>query len=478
VASTSPVIVAALLAGCQQQDTSSSSGGPAKIQQAQLDELAEACGFVCKSIADGEANISGIRSIDAFFSATVNLQDATARLQADVQASLGEIAGVLGIEAGATIEDTAAAIAAEVNGGFGGNLDGGLTLSFQPAQCSVSAKASVEAAAKCDAEVDPGMATVECKGTCEAEASAMVDCGADVDLKCTGTAPSFACEGSCKGSCELNAGATCEGTCQGTCQVDGTVACDGTCVLDGTVACDGTCLGTEQGGMCDGECQLNAGAMCTGECKVRAGAKCEGSCSGSCELSAGGMCDGECKGECTYTPPSGGCTGGAKASCEGSAMASVQCSGECKGEVEPPMVKAECEASAKAEASFSAECTPPSISIDYNLSADFEANGSVDAKAEFSAKIEAFGKAYAKLLAKGAEIKGIITATAALPEAGVDAVTDAVGELSGSANIQVAFQATCALDALPTAGNLIVAAVADLQASADAIVTVSGSVGG
>jgi hypothetical protein len=102
----------------------------------------------------------------------------------------------------------------------------------------------------------------------------------------------------------------------------------------------------------------------------------------------------------------------------------------------------------------------------------------VDAKAELSAKIEAFGKAYAKLLAKGAQIEGIITATAALPEAGVDAVTDAVGELSGSANIQVAFQAGCALDALPVAGTMIVAAVDDLEASVSAIATVSGSVGG
>src|SRR5690349_12291732 len=90
VASTSPVVVAALLAGCQQQDTASDNA--AQVRQAQLGDLAAACGFVCKSIADGEANISGIRSIDAFFSATVSLQDATARLQADVKASLGEIA--------------------------------------------------------------------------------------------------------------------------------------------------------------------------------------------------------------------------------------------------------------------------------------------------------------------------------------------------------------------------------------------------
>jgi hypothetical protein len=142
------------------------------------------------------------------------------------------------------------------------------------------------------------------------------------------------------------------------------------------------------------------------------------------------------------------------------------------------MVKAECEASAKAEASLSAECTPPSITIDYDLSADFEANGSVDAKAELSAKVEAFGKAYAKLLAKGAKIEGIITATAALPQAGVEAVTDAVGELSASADIQVAFQAGCALDALPVAASLIGDAVGDLEASASAIATVSGSVGG
>ncbi|HEX2879421.1 MAG TPA: hypothetical protein VHO25_07775 [Polyangiaceae bacterium] len=474
VAKTSPVVAAALLAACQQQDTASSNH--AQVQQAQVGDLAAICGFECKTIeaqgdVAGSASISGIKSIDAFFSATLSLQSQTALLRAEVLGVLNEMTAILGVEAGATIDEAAA----NVSGGldFNGAIDGGLTLDYQPAQCSVSAKASVEAAAKCDVMASAGSVEVECKGECVAEASAMLDCGASAELQCKGTAPAFACEGECKGSCELSAGAVCEGTCQGSCVVDGSVACDGSCVLDGTVACDGTCLGTEQGGMCEGECQLNAGAMCTGECKVRAGAKCEGECQGSCELSAGATCEGECKGECTYTPPSGSCEAGAQASCQGSANASVQCSGECKGEVEPPEVKAECEATAKAEASFSAECTPPQIGISYNLSAEVAAD--VDASAEISAKVEAFGKAYGKLLAQGARIQGILTASAALPEAGANAVTGAVNDLRGNAdlNAQILFQAGCALGEVPKAAGIITASLTDLEASASGIATVS-----
>src|SRR5262249_2317358 len=153
-------------------------------------------GFECKVIGNGEANISGVRSIDAFFSATLTLKEQTAALQAEVDANLGEIAAALGLDAGGTIDAKATAIAGYVSGGFDGAIQGDLRLAFEPAKCSVSAKASVEAAAKCDADIDPGMATVSCKGECVAEASAMAECSGSAMLQCKGTAPSFACEGS------------------------------------------------------------------------------------------------------------------------------------------------------------------------------------------------------------------------------------------------------------------------------------------
>jgi hypothetical protein len=142
------------------------------------------------------------------------------------------------------------------------------------------------------------------------------------------------------------------------------------------------------------------------------------------------------------------------------------------------MVKADCQASAKAEASFAAECTPPSIALDYQLSAEFQAMAAADVsvQAALSAKIEAFGRGYAKLLANGARINGILTASADLPEAGIDAVGGVVDDLALHGNIQAKFQAACAVTALGAVPGIITAAVDDLNASLTAIGTVSASV--
>jgi hypothetical protein len=412
-------------------------------------------GFECKSIATAGGSITGIAEFDAFFTSVVNFNAQANILDADVKATLAELAAAAGAEVGANADATATNIAAEVMGGFGGNIEGGITIQYAPPRCEVSAEASIQAAAKCDATVKPGMASIKCEGTCEAEASAMVECSGSAELKCTGTAPSFACEGTCQGSCDVSAGASCEGECKGTCE------------LDGTAACDGECAGTEEGG------------MCTGECKLRAGAKCEGTCKGTCELHAGGTCSGECKGECTYTPPEGGCTGGAKASCTASANASVECKGECKGEATPPEVKAECEASVKAEADFNAECTPPTLDVAYKLSAEFEANGSADAKAEFAARIEAFGKAYGKLVAKGAKLKLVGDAGAGILAAAGVAITDGLGAVANSnASFIVKAQALCAVDELGTAKAMISSAASKVSGNVTAVGKVTGAVGG
>lgn len=421
--------------------------------------LGDLCpGLQCKTMAEAGGSITGIAEFDAFFTSVVNFNAQASILEADVKATLGELAAAAGanVEAGASIDDLRAAIVAEVEGNFGGSIEGGITLEYQEPKCEVSAQATVQAAAKCDAEVDPGSVMVECHGTCEAEASAMASCSGEAELKCTGTAPSFACEGTCQGSCEVAAGAACEGECKGSCEVDAAADCDGEFTA-----------GTGQG------------ANGSGTCELRAGAKCSGSCKGTCELSAGGTCEGECKGECTYTPPSGECTGGAKASCEASANASVQCSGECKGDVEPPAVKAECEASVKAEADFKAECTPPQIAVSYNLSADFEANGSVDAKAEFAARIEAFGKAYAKLLAKGAKLELVANAGAGIAAAAQVAITDGLNAVAESdASLVAKFQAVCAVGELGAAGDMITSATGKVSASVEAVGSITTAVGG
>jgi hypothetical protein len=427
-------------------------------------EVLSLCGYdvTCKSFADGEVNISGNRKVDAFFGAAANLELQAGMLEASVATDLRNIVGILGLElaANASIEDLSAAISGHITGGFGGMIEGNVTLDYKEPQCSVTAQATLEASAKCDVEASGGSAMVECKGECVADANAMLDCGADVDLQCTGTAPSFACEGSCSGTCNLTAGGSCSGECKGTCTVEAEANCDGEFTAS-----------TEEGA-----------AEGSGTCKARAGAKCDGTCTGSCELTAAAECTGECKGECKYTAPEGGCTGGAKASCEGSADVSVMCQGECKGEVTPPMVEADCQATAKAEAEFSAECTPPSVGLSYQLSASAQAmfEGDAEAQVAFEARLQAFATAYGELIAKGAKIELVANAGLGLAEAGAGAVGGIIGDLAGDgdADIQARFDGFCAVGELEVALQAVTAAGDSLEASVSGVAAVTTAIGG
>jgi hypothetical protein len=458
--------------GCQQSPQGATAGADVAAAQqavkvklqageqgALIDEVLKLCGWDCKLFADGEVNISGVQSLDAFFAASANLKAQAVSLKAEVQLEMVSLATACGVEgaAGMSIDELTGKIDAAVKGGLGGTIDGGITIVAAPPKCQVSASASVQAAAKCDAMVDPGMASVECKGSCEADASAMASCSADATLSCKGTAPSFACEGTCTGSCELKADAKCEGECKGSCDVKAEADCDGKFTAS-----------TDSGANGGGTCELNAGATCNGTCH------------GSCELNAGGKCDGECKGSCEYTPPSGMCEGGATAKCEAKADAKVECNGKCDGEVTPPMVSADCQATAKADAQFSADCTPPSVDIKYNLSADAKAMFAADvsAKAAFEGRIQAIGTAFANIAAKGAKLKAVATAGGGLAEAGVSAVGDTIGKLATSTDVKLLVGGYCASKSLDTVGSAVTSAVTDLKATADATVAVATTFAG
>jgi hypothetical protein len=461
-----PLLVTAWMAGCQQapQGANGSSADEAAVslnaeEQGQVDEILSLCGWECKAFADGDFNISGNKKLDAFFGACGSLQAQAISLEAEVKLELVSIAATLGVEGAAemSIDELTAAIDAEVSGGFGGMIEGSFSIVANPPKCEVSASASLEAAAKCDAKVDPGKATVECSGSCEAEASAMASCSGDAELKCEGTPPGFKCEGSCTGSCELKADAKCEGECKGDCEVAAEADCDGEFTAS-----------SDEGANGGGSCKLNAGASCSGTCK------------GSCELNAGGNCDGECKGSCEYTPPEGGCSGGATAKCEAKANAKVECKGKCSGEVTPPKVEADCEATAKADAQFNAECHPPSVDIKYKLSAEGHAalDGKVDAKAAFEAKIQLIGKAFANIAAKGAKIEGIIKAGGGLITASGEAVLSAATDLSTSGDIRAAVGGYCSLQSLDAVGAALAASVDSLEATATATASVAATFAG
>ena len=397
------------------------------------DELLKQCGLTCpeKGIIDGNASISGIQGIDAFFGSVVNF-NAKANLVADnINAEIAKINVSLGLAADAPAADIKAAIIAK----FSLDAKAGLKIAYTPAKCAVSAHATIEATAKCDATIDPGKAEVTCSGSCEAEASVDAKCDASATAKCTGTAPKLACAGECKGACQLDAAATCSGTCKGT--------------------CSGTCSVTDAMGQCQGSC--------------------DGMCTGTCELQAAAECKGSCKGECTYTPPDGKCEAGATLKCEAMAKGSVMCTGKCEGTVEPPKASAECEASAKADASVNVECTPPSLDLSYQFDAKLSAAAQADAQANFEAFLVGFKGSFSAIVADLAQAKVVGQAGVDIGASAKGAVTDAVKAIDITASLKVSVGVGCAITELGNVAGALADSGDKLKASGTAAATLTGS---
>jgi hypothetical protein len=86
------------------------------------------CGLVCpvEGLIDGNASISGLASVDAFFSAVVGFNKAALSVQAGVSAELRGLALSLGLEAGASAADIRGGARAKLEGA----IDGGLKISY------------------------------------------------------------------------------------------------------------------------------------------------------------------------------------------------------------------------------------------------------------------------------------------------------------------------------------------------------------
>jgi hypothetical protein len=400
-------------------------------------ELLKQCGLVCpeKGIIDGNASISGIQGIDAFFGSVVNFNAKANLVSENI---LGEIAKInlsLGLAADAPAADIKAAMIAK----FHLDAKAGIKIAYTPAKCAVSAKATIEATAKCDATVDPGKAEVTCSGSCEADASVKAECDASATVKCTGTAPMFDCSGECKGSCELDAAASCSGTCKGT--------------------CDGNCSAKDAMGQCTGSC--------------------DGMCTGTCEMAASASCSGKCKGECTYTPPKGAmCEAGATVKCEAAAKGSVKCEGKCDGTVEPPMASAECQASAKADASVNVECTPPSLDLAYQFDAKLSASAQADAQANFEAFLVGFKGSFSAIVADLAQAKVVGQAGIDIGASAEGAVTDAVKAIDITASLKVSVGVGCAITELGNVAGALKDSGDKLKASGTAAASLTAAFGG
>lgn len=414
-----------------------------------LGDLAAQCGLVCPDtgIVEGNASISGVVSIDSFFSAVITVRDASASVSGSMRAELEGIAAsleIVGYE-DMTMDALAAAVAGGLQAKFEANLQGGLEVVYSPPKCEADIDVSLKAAADCDVEADPGSIEATCEGKCEVSADVAAECAAMGNLECTGTAPNFVCEGGCQGTCQLEVAAGCSGSCSGE--------CDGAC---------SSCVG----GNCD--VQGNITMNCNGSCM--------GSCTGTCELEAAGQCSGRCEGSCTYTAPMAGCEGSATAKCDVSAMADVECEGKCEGTVEPPMVSAECQASVDAKAKAEVVCTPPSLDVAFA----FAANVSADEQAEFKAWLEGFKLRFAAMAAVRAKLDNVKLAAEGLITAAGDVIPGAVEDIraEGDLDLKVSVGLVCALTEAEDVVGVLGTSAANIEGSLNAFVMVSTAVGG
>ncbi len=406
------------------------------------DGIAEQCGLDinCEAggIAEGNASISGIPSLDAFFGAVIDLDAKIGQVDGTVRAELDAIAASVGLPAGTAGAEIAGAIETRISAA----VSGGLTIRAEPARCEASVEVMASATAECDVEADPGEVSFACEGSCEVEAGVMADCGAEAELHCTVSAPSVECSGMCQGTCSADGGVQCNGTCKGGCEAgsDGPGECS-------VVNADGTCNGT-----------------------------CNGTCTGSCELEVAAECAGSCEGSCDVVEPSGMCDASAQARCEAQAGGSVQCEAGCEGKAEPPEVSAECEASVEAKASASVVCTPPTVAIDWEWSGEFAS--SVESQAQFRAWINQIRVHYSAILAARAQADLLLEAGEGLITAAGGAVTDAAADLEGNASLRVVFGARCAAEQLGEVETTLRGGLETLTASVTAVGQITASLGG
>jgi modification target Cys-rich repeat protein len=329
----------------------------------------DACGK-CGLVATGDVGISGNAKLDGFFKAVSDLSTANVAINADFIANIAELEAAFGIKAAANAEIGARvnALVTAIKGQVTANVQGGLKVNYVPPQCSanlsvaVDAQAKCEVKAECDVKVDPGSVSVSCEGSCTGGCSG--ECEGEV--ACKVEAPSVACSGTCEGSCSVQVTGECSGTCKGDCDVECSVQ-----------DADGKCNGT-----------------------------CAGKCSGTCETNVQGSCSGTCSGSCTAKGGSASCSGEVK--CEGSCKG--ECSGGCQGKAVPPSAEGSCEASAdcqaqaSAQASANLECTPPQLSVGFEL----KAGVSAEASAKFEAQIKTLRTSGAAILAGFAKYEALI----------------------------------------------------------------------
>ncbi|MFC1641406.1 hypothetical protein ACFL5O_01770 [Myxococcota bacterium] len=374
------------------------------------------------AVAQAASDLSAVATM-SLADVTLACQNIAMDLGADTEPPDGSKTGQAGAKAWCTL----AAAQIKANFGASGKLASSIKLDYEPPKCSASFEAKANCEASCDVNVEAkcdlkaklpkcegGQLSVECEGSCEAEAGAT--------LQCTGS-----CTGKCQGSCKASGGVAvaCDGQCDGTCEADAEAGTSG-------IQADGSCKGK-----CEGSCTMKADAPA-----VECSGVCEGTCDAKCEAAGSikARCDGKCSGDiaapkCEGGELSGGCTADASADCQANCNASASAKAECK----PPRVAVVAEAQAGLDADGALELQAAIASLEANLP-------------NLLVVLQARGQAFAK------GIGGVVT--------GAGALTSSAGSLS--------LQATACL---PMIAAVVGEASANFKASLDAAVEVGASVG-
>jgi len=363
-----------------------------------------------------DASIQG--QMAAFANATGDLSAVAGTAMADVTGACRNIATDLGNDpndAGANgktgvdlLNFWCGAATAKITATVSVSVQGSLTLSVTPPECSVSVTAQASCQGGCDVS-----------GKCDVKANPPTCTGGQVELSCTGS-----CTGSA--SATIDCSGSCSGTCSGSCVAQGGVDCTG--------KCDGTCtakagVGTGTGAQADGTCN----GTCSGTCSVTApGVKCSGTCSGKCDA--------------TCAPPQGQATVNCSAGCSGSATP-ISCKG---GKLEGGCkVDASCQANCNASAQAKATCTPPSVSIQGSIKAGADVQFAAlvtTLKTNLPALllvIQAQGKSFAADIQASIQGGASLTTSGNLSAAGGVCVADmVVAATAGAANFAATLQAS------------------------------------
>jgi len=345
-----------------------------------------------------QAELEG--KVKAALAAGANLQKLAAEVEGEVAAACGKLAKDLGASdkdlkpkddgPGKKAEASCNAATKMINE-FKAKAKGSLKVDVKPPVCSASMNAMADCSAKCDANIKPGSAKVECEGG-----------------KISGE-----CSGKCEGECTVQAGAQCEGTCSGECSGECSAEISGKC--DGT--CEGKCDGKDTKGKCAGQCE----GKCKGKAQAACNGTCKGSCSASCTMTAKGSCKGECSGKCDVE------------------MKAPKCSGE----VKPPEMSAECKANCDAEISAKMECRPATVMVKIDGAADVQAANKL--KAALHANLPALlkitmgmkGKLEAVVKNVEASIKGVEAAVQGGGDAAMKVGACFVGSVKAQAEASV-----------------------------------------